>query len=149
MSESNLVAKFQTAGGDPLGFYTQSTFDQYLRAEFLLWHEGQAVEVSLVEIVDLLLPRAYRASGRESFTLRFSGGTAALPQGTYKFTHRELGTFDLFVVPVGADAGIDSYVALFNRLAYSAMGSGPAKNLDWPADASRFNLDARLYQEPV
>ncbi len=54
--------------------------------------------------------------GPESFALRFRGpASPLLEQGTYPFTHPQLGTLALFVVPVARDAAGVDYEAIFNR----------------------------------
>ena len=59
----------------------------------------------------------------ESFSLLFSGPLdRPLGQGTYRFVHERLGSFDLFIVPVCADRGARQYEAVFNR----RLTSGPA-----------------------
>lgn len=40
-----------------------------------------------------------------------------LEQATYSVRHREIGTFDLFIVPVGTDGRTVRYEAVFTRLA--------------------------------
>ncbi len=39
---------------------------------------------------------------------------AHAPQGTYRLTHAELGTLEVFLVPIGPDAGGMRYEAIFN-----------------------------------
>lgn len=54
------------------------------------------------------------ASG--SFAILFHGPVnAALPQRMYRFEHEVLGTFDLFIVPVGRDKNGFHYEAVFNH----------------------------------
>jgi hypothetical protein len=60
-------------------------------------------------------PTGKEARG-ESFMLLFHGPSdRMLPQGTYAFTHDELGRFDLFIVPIGQAPGVFQYQAVFNR----------------------------------
>jgi hypothetical protein len=57
------------------------------------------------------------APGREGFSLLFSGSArAGVPQGTYTIEHDRLGSFLLFLVPVGPRAPELSYEAVVNRL---------------------------------
>lgn len=68
--------------------------------------------------LDLLLCEATalptRAAGRQPFALLFREPAGAMiPQGTYPVDHPALGTFDLFVVPLGPDAGGMRYEAVF------------------------------------
>ncbi len=110
---------------DPLSNYTQATFSQYVNSIFTL-RGRTAVEVILTKIEDTLPAKSSRAGGRESFTLHFRGGGVALPQDTYVLEHAALGTFRLFLVPTGGDEnGAQGYVAVINRLPYSATSSAP------------------------
>jgi hypothetical protein len=53
----------------------------------------------------------------EQFSLVFRDpATGHIPQGTYTFEHDKLGTFDLFLVPIGPDSGGMRYEVVFNRL---------------------------------
>ncbi len=69
--------------------------------------------------VDLTLVEARTArstSGGESFSLLFRGPVDPfLPQRMYAFSHEALGSFDLFIVPVGRDPEGFQYEAVFNR----------------------------------
>lgn len=56
------------------------------------------------------------AGGGESFSLVFRfPPTPMLAQATYLFEHDELGTFPIFIVPVGAKPDGLRYEAVFNR----------------------------------
>lgn len=58
-----------------------------------------------------------RAAGIENFSIRFThDAEAPLTQGTYRFSHPQMGDFDLFIVPQPASAARCGYVAVFNRL---------------------------------
>lgn len=105
---------------DPLAFYTQSTFLQYVNSVFRL-RGLTTVDVTLERVEDTLPAKTSKAGGRESFVLHFRGGSRELPQNTYTVEHPALGTFQLFLVPTGADEnGAQGYVATINRLAYAA-----------------------------
>ena len=53
---------------------------------------------------------------QEQFSVVFRGPLDSfLPQGMHKLTHRKLGSFDLFLVPIGRDSEGYSYEAVFNR----------------------------------
>ena len=113
---------------DPLSFYTQSTFLQYVNSVFRL-RGLTTVDVTLVKVEDTLPAKTSKAGGRESFVLHFRGGSTELPQDTYTVEHPALGTFKLFLVPTGPDEnGAQGYVATINRLAYASKpGSAPRK----------------------
>jgi hypothetical protein len=53
----------------------------------------------------------------ENFSLLFHGAQSQpLGQGTYSFEHPQIGSFDLFIVPIAAENGQLHYQAVFNRL---------------------------------
>lgn len=114
---------------DPLSFYTQSTFLQYVNSIFRL-HGPITIDVTLEKVEDTLPAKTSRVGGRESFVLHFRGGSSELPQNTYTVEHSALGTFQLFLVPSGPDEnGAQGYTATINRLAYSASpGTVPRKS---------------------
>jgi hypothetical protein len=112
-------------GTDPLSFYTQSTFAQYVNSVFRL-RGFTVVDVTLTKVEDTLPAKTSREGGRESFSLHFQGGNIQLPQDTYIVEHPALGTFRLFLVPSGADEnGAQGYVAIINRLAYTTKPASP------------------------
>jgi hypothetical protein len=78
---------------------------------------GAAWKLELVEVrahpPDRLRPRA--GLRPRPFSLLFSGPAAeSLPQGTYRVWHPELGTFELFLVPVGPFEEGGRFEAVFN-----------------------------------
>lgn len=112
---------------DPLAYYTQATFTQYINSIFRL-HGFTSVDVKLEKVQDTLPATVMRTGGRESFVLHFRGGDVQLPQDTYTVEHPALGNFRLFLVPNGPDEnGAQSYVATINRLAYTAKPSPAPK----------------------
>jgi hypothetical protein len=73
--------------------------------------DGDRVAVELVDATEL--------PGRgDCFSLVFHGPTdVPLDQRTYRVTHRELGDFPLFLVPLGPNAdGAQELEAIVNRL---------------------------------
>lgn len=53
----------------------------------------------------------------ESFSIFFQGpGTQCLGQGTWTIRHQRLGSFELFIVPIGNMEGRFQYQAAFNRV---------------------------------
>jgi hypothetical protein len=53
----------------------------------------------------------------EQFSLIFSADEGAPPeQGVYHVEHNEVGSFDLFLVPIAANGGGIDYQAVFNRI---------------------------------
>jgi hypothetical protein len=87
----------------------QSCLNSVFELSFL---PGQALDVRLVEL------RGGRPDPRiEQFSLLFQGPqNPLLPQQMYHLRQAEIGEMDLFLVPVGQDAGGTYYEAVFNRL---------------------------------
>jgi hypothetical protein len=102
---------------------TYSTFAGLEKAKFRVrLDETSQVELELVEAL-LARPRGEAATagttqaGQESFSLLFHGpDDRLLPQRNYAFEQAEIGSFELFIVPVGRAAGAIQYQAVFNRL---------------------------------
>lgn len=127
VGKSTLAVLAQSGATDPLSYYTQATFTQYVNSIFRL-HGSKTVEVMLEKVQDTLPATVTRGGGRESFVLHFRGGDVLLPQDTYTLEHPALGNFQLFLVPGGADTnGAQSYVATINRLAYTSKPSAAPK----------------------
>jgi hypothetical protein len=79
----------------------------------------QTSTLRLQSVSDLALPvgAPAPAPGKEGFSLLFTGPSkSAFPQGTYTIDHSKLGSFALFVVPVGPRGAATSYEAVINRL---------------------------------
>lgn len=114
---------------DPLASFNRSAFSSYVNSIFELYTGYSVVEVTLVEVKDLLPPGTVTTDGRESFSLVFRGGTAVLRQNTYRIEHPSLGRFQLFLVPGGPDSvGAQSFVAIINRLSYKdALNPAPSR----------------------
>jgi hypothetical protein len=94
--------------------FTRSTFLDRVGDRFLM-HPGSgsngALEVELVEVSapgsgsSELQAETQPSGEREPFSLVFRAPVhAPREQGTYRIEHPELGAFDLFLVPIGADA---------------------------------------------
>ncbi len=100
---------------DPLSNYTKATFVSYINSVFVFRAPGvrKDIEVTLMQVSDMTA-----APGGECFSLLLRGGGGpALQQGTYTVEHAALGTFKLFLVPVGTDDnGAQGYLATINRL---------------------------------
>ena len=73
---------------------------------------GKKLELRLIGVSD----RKVR-DRQEEFSITFrSAADTFIPQGTYRFEHDKLGSFDLFIVPVGKDDRGYSYEAVFSKL---------------------------------
>ena len=91
---------------------SKSAFAAGLGTSFRLGVGADGVDLRLAE-----LREGAAGPGHESFALLFDGpADPVLGQGTYAVEHPALGTFALFVVPIGRDADRTSYEAVFNRL---------------------------------
>lgn len=67
-----------------------------------------------------------RSAHQRQFSILFLGpGDRFMQQGTYRLAHPEIGTADLFLVPVGVTPEGFQYEAFFNQLIESA-GKGAA-----------------------
>ena len=97
---------------DPLANYSKATFVSYLNSVFQIQTANGNVDTTLTSVDDRPAP-----SGGECFSLLFVGGSEAFAQNTYTVTHSALGTFQLFLVPAGADEnGAQKCTATINRL---------------------------------
>ena len=97
---------------------TQATFTPHLRTTFSLHlaaTSGPDVELIAVESWHPQDPEIVEAPRyRVPFSLIFRGPrTPVLPQCIYTLAHAQLGTFDLFLVPIGPDADGMRYEAVF------------------------------------
>lgn len=90
-------------------------FAPHVGTGFRLAREGdEAIDVRLADV--RALGRQPGAPREEPFILVFTGpADPILPQATYALEHAELGTLELFLVPVGRGAdGHVAYEAVFN-----------------------------------
>jgi hypothetical protein len=91
---------------------THSEFASRLNASFKVHNSEGSVEVKLVEVSELK-----QHERQESFSLLFSGPlNSMLEQGLHDFEHEDLGTFALFIVPVGTEQEAFLYEAVFNKI---------------------------------
>ncbi|MEO8493743.1 MAG: hypothetical protein ABI614_01630 [Planctomycetota bacterium] len=96
------------------------TFSKHLGDEFHIQLSGQVRAVKLIEAEAAESQGAAPAQSAKSFSLLFHDRAATVRsfvlQGIYRFDHPELGTLELFMVPVGPDKqgqGI-CYQVIFN-----------------------------------
>lgn len=100
---------------DPL--LTRSVLAGQLRTRFVV-QDRKPVVLSLVEVGDLPSARTTGTEGSDlCFSALWSGPQAApLAQKTYRLDHPQLGSFSVFLVPVGPSARVRYYEAIFNRV---------------------------------
>ena len=98
--------------------FTTETFTPHLGTIFrisLAEVPGLDVELITVTPQEPQPPASPAAHGRRApFSLLFRGPrTPILPQRTYSLAHAQIGSFDLFLVPIGPDALGMRYEAVF------------------------------------
>ena len=90
--------------------FTLTTFAERLGETFRV--DDGALELELIEATAGIASRPDAA--RTPFSIVFRGPLEpVLPQQIYRFEHDELGTFDLFIVPIGPDDSGMQYQAVF------------------------------------
>ena len=73
--------------------------------------QGEVCEIALIEMRD-----GQASARQEQFSLTFRGPRETfLGQGTFLVEHLVMGSFDLFMTPVGQEADGFLYEAVFNR----------------------------------
>src|SRR4051812_36752554 len=95
-----------------LASVTRETFAPHLGSRFTVALSDGALELELYAIESL---RASPSAPRAPFVLRLRtpAVTAYLPQQIYALAHPALGTLEIFLVPLGADASGMRYEAVF------------------------------------
>jgi hypothetical protein len=101
-----------------LGSLTAASFAEHLATVFRLQTGGEPLPLELAEVQRASHagnPAAVGPAGRrEPFHLLFRGPlTPWAPQGIHHLQHDQLGALDLFLVPLGPDAGGMRYEAVF------------------------------------
>ncbi len=99
--------------------FTVETFSRHLGETFRL-DIGQSapLELELIQVTDQGRESAKRTDGsglRAPFSILFRGpGNVLLPQRIYPLEHDEIGSVDIFLVPVGPDQAGQRYEAVFS-----------------------------------
>ena len=93
---------------------TQQSLSEQLNTKFRLSSgTGQNVELELVEVTD----DGEVAGQTERFSALFRGSLEHFfQQGMYAMEHEQLGSFELFIVPIRKDEAGFYYEAVFNRV---------------------------------
>jgi|HubBroStandDraft_3_1064219.scaffolds.fasta_scaffold03992_6 hypothetical protein len=97
---------------------TAAAFTRHLHTIFRLQTGGEPLPLELVEVQRASYaddPAAVGPAGRrEPFNLLFRGPRSPYArQGTHRLEHDEIGTLEIFLVPVGPDAAGMRYEAIF------------------------------------
>ena len=116
---------FQSLAGEN---FTVSSGDRTLGAMTLLsvteFAPPPAPPLKMRTLVAARVPRTATQS-LSSFSVRFLGSGAALPQGTYTLANDSIGSMPLLLVPSGAGSSQNTYTAVFNLLMTSGPGPVP------------------------
>src|ERR1700722_4151413 len=103
----------------PLETLTLAKFSELLHTRFRVRvSPSEEIELELVETAPGHVTESQGRGGArfESFSLVFHGpGDRLLPQKMHPFEHSGLGSFELFIVPIGQGPGHFKYQAIFNR----------------------------------
>ena len=101
----------------PLAEVSYTTFAELLHSKFRVHgNASAAVEIELMEVTTHQSEPETDRARVGTFSLVFTGPRDQfLPQRTYLFEHKNLGAFDLFIVPIAKDQNSFHYEAVFNR----------------------------------
>ena len=99
---------------------TEETFSRYLNTKFLIYTSPlTAIGLELIEVKQwdaTSTKKAETAAKLDSFSVLFRGPRkTALESRTYRISHDQIGTFDLFISPVNDRKKERLYQAVFNR----------------------------------
>ena len=99
--------------------FTIDTFAPHVGERFLLHLEGAEPQPFVLQSVTEVPFSGWRpedvAEHRKPFSLLFLGPPSfVLPQAIYRFEHDAIGTFEMFIVPIGQSAEGVSYEAIFS-----------------------------------
>jgi hypothetical protein len=94
--------------------YELSTYQPHVGETFRLeFADHSPVELTLVEAAPG--PWQRPEGGKTAFRLEFSGpADPLLEQRIYRMEHAELGTLEIFIVPIAKDEKAATYEAIFN-----------------------------------
>lgn len=96
---------------------TSGDFAPYLTQEFRIYYDEDAfLPVILTSVKDNPQP-PIKADRRQGFSIIFRSepaATVALHQHIFKIEHPEMGSYEIFIVPVGLDEDGRYYQAVFN-----------------------------------
>jgi len=98
-------------------FLTRGVLSGQLKTPFAVEGQAKRLSLQLIQVGDLPSAQASGTVGSDlSFAALWSGPAAApLLQRTYRLVHPQLGTFSIFLVPVGRPGRVCYYEAVFNR----------------------------------
>lgn len=92
---------------------TEKEFSKHVNTKFRIANEAP-LELELTQVKGYL-SQQFEQGGMERFSAYFDGpGDRLLPQGTYPLDHESMGSFELFLVPIGKNERGYQYEAVFN-----------------------------------
>jgi len=99
---------------------TEEVFSRYLDSKFLIYTSPlTAISLQLINVKHLdstSTRHTARATKLDSFSILFRGPRrTVLESKSYRITHDQMGTFDLFISPVNDSKKQRLYEAVFNR----------------------------------
>jgi hypothetical protein len=92
---------------------TEREFSRHVNTKFYVRVNDQKFELELVQVRGYVA-RDNEQPGLERFSVVFKGSNFNLPQQICSLEHEEMGTFDIFLVPIARDGETFSYEAVFN-----------------------------------
>jgi hypothetical protein len=96
--------------------FTVGTFCGHLGSTFRIYPGGSSpLEVELTSVTELgESPQRASSGRRQPFSIVFRGPRdVLLPQRIYRMEHDQIGSFELFIVPIGPDDKGHRYEAIF------------------------------------
>ena len=95
---------------------TLDDFTHYVNQFFRIrLADHEPIDLELINVTPLPLATRPPATVRQPFSILLLGPSSHqyLRQGTYRLEHAEFGTLELFIVPLGPQAGRMQYEAIF------------------------------------
>lgn len=94
---------------------TEEEFSKHVNTKFRVELDGEnSVDLELTEVKEYM-SRHNEQTGMERFSIYFQGpAETLLPQKLYAFQHAEMGSFEMFLVPIAKNDRGFSYESVFN-----------------------------------
>lgn len=92
---------------------TEEEFARHVNTPFRVQADDQNFELQLVEVKGYQ-PKPHEQKGLERFSVFFDGPNHYLPQNVYSLQHKQMGEFEIFLVPIARRGEQFRYEAVFN-----------------------------------
>ncbi|HEV7743369.1 MAG TPA: hypothetical protein VGO56_00095 [Pyrinomonadaceae bacterium] len=94
---------------------TENEFSKHVNTKFRVDLDGEnSVELELTEVKGYV-SKHQEQSGMERFSIYFQGpAEPQLPQKLYSFQHAQMGSFEMFIVPIARNGEGFRYESVFN-----------------------------------